>query len=90
MANFYPVTFQNCGCGECGPEYRLHINMTEFSNEGVVSWPSFGELIKILYPVLSLDTDSARFVPDNLQDFEKSLLEDLVLAHNLKLDKSQK
>lgn len=89
MTNFYQVTFQNCG-GERGPEYRVHINAEEYSKGGVVSWPSFDDLVKTIYPVLSLDNNPVKFVPDNLPDVEKGILEDLVLAHNLKWGKSQK
>lgn len=83
MTNFYQVTFQNCRC--CGPEYKLYIDMKEHSEDGVVSWPNFGELVRILYPVLSSDKNPVRFVPDNLPEVEKSILEELVVAHNFKL-----
>jgi len=85
MTNFYQVTFQKCGCGACGPEYRIHINAEEFSNESTVYWPNFEELVRVLYPVLSSDKNPVRFVPDNLPEVEKSILEDLVVAHNFKL-----
>lgn len=83
MTNFYQVTLQSCRC--CGSEYRVYVNAEEYSKEGVVSWPTFDELVKVIYPVLSSDKNPARFVPDKLPQVEKNILEDLVVAHNFKI-----
>lgn len=82
MTNFYQVTHQSCNCGTCCPEYRLYLNVEEFSDRGVVSWSNFGNLLNVLQPILSLDGGSVRLVAHNLSAVEKGILEELAHAHN--------
>ena len=81
--NIYGVRYSNSTY--LGESYRLNVNSTPLSVNGVVAWDHLGDFIKVFHKTLRADDRAVELSSNGLRSDEKEILEDLVSSHNKSL-----
>ncbi len=67
---------------ESGTTYTLGINSCKQMVSGTVGWGTFGDYIEVVHSFLKKEDSNVISQIRGFKEFEKSILEDLILAHN--------